>query len=106
MHTSRYTSVTLYERIVHSMLVTLLVLAVVYCGFLLSIVFSVIERKQNTLAIRDASSYVSTLEARYANTVASIDEAVLLKNNYIRINGATFAVRKHAIASYSVLYAR
>lgn len=88
------------------MLVTMAVCAVVYCAVLLSIVFSVIERKQNTLAIRDANSTLSSLEAQYANAVASIDDAVLAQNKYVRIQGATFAVRKDAIASYSVLYAR
>ncbi len=103
---SRLTSINLYEKIVHGMLICIAVCAIVYCLVLLSIVFSVIERKQNTLATRDANSTLSTLEAQYANTVASIDDAVLSQNNYVRIHGATFAVRKDAIASYSVLYAR
>lgn len=105
MH-SFYKTASLYERTVHTMLGILAVLAVTYCAVLLSIVFSVIERKQDTLAIRDTSSVLTSLEAKYANTVASIDEAVLLENNFVRINSTTFAVRKDAIASYSVLYAR
>lgn len=103
---SRYQSITLFERTVHTMFGSLIVLALIYCVVLLSLIFSVIERKQNALASRDLTSTVSALEAKYANTVASIDDATLLANNYKRIDGATFAVRKDAIASYTVLYAR
>lgn len=85
---------------------TLLVLALVYCVVLLSLVFSVIERKQNTLASRELTSNLATLEASYANRIASISDTVLLENNYTRVDGATFAVRKDPIASYTVLYAR
>ena len=85
---------------------TLAVLALTYCVVLLSLVFSVIERKQNTLASRDLTSQMSALETTYANRVASINEATLIANNYTRIDGTTFAVRKDAIASYTVLYAR
>lgn len=96
----------LYERIVHTMLGTLCALALVYCVVLLSLVFSVIERKQNTIAIRDLSSELSMLEAKYANIVSSITEKDLVANNYTRIDSTTFAVRKDEIASYTVLYAR
>jgi hypothetical protein len=48
-----YKTTTFYERAVHTMLGTLCVLALVYCIVLLSLVFSVIERKQNTIASRD-----------------------------------------------------
>ncbi len=102
----KYKTHNLYERIVHTMLGTLCVLALIYCAVLLSLVFSVIERKQNTIAIRDISSELSMLEARYANIVSSITEKDLVLNNYTRIDGATFAVRKDDIASYTVLYAR
>ena len=102
----QYKKATLYERAVHGMLATLCVLAVVYCFIILSLVFSVIERKQNTIASRDLSSELSTLEAKYANTVSSITEIDLEKNNFTRVDGATFAVRKDDIASYTVLYAR
>ncbi len=103
---SRYQSITLFERTVHTMFGSLMVLALVYCVVLLSLIFSVIERKQNALASRDLTSTLSALEAKYANSVASINETTLLANNYKRIDGATFAVRKDAIASYTVLYAR
>lgn len=103
---TRYKSVTLFERTVHTMLGSLILLALVYCVVLLSLIFSVIERKQNALASRDLTSTLSTLEAKYANTVASIDETVLRAHDYKRIDGATFAVRKDPIASYTVLYAR
>jgi hypothetical protein len=85
---------------------TLLMLALLYCIVLLSLVFSVIERKQNDLATRDLSSELSTLEAKYANTVAGINDTMLAQNHFKRIDGGTFAVRKDPIASYTVLYAR
>lgn len=102
----KYQSTTLYERTVHAMLGTLSVLALLYCVVLLSLVFSVIERKQNTIASRDLVSQLSALEANYANQLASINDSVLTANHYTRVDGATFAVRKDAIASYTVLYAR
>jgi hypothetical protein len=102
----RYQSITLFERSVHAMFGTLGLLALVYCVVLLSLIFSVIERKQNALASRDLTSTLSMLEAKYANSVASISDTTLALNNYKRIDGATFAVRKDPIASYTVLYAR
>ncbi len=87
------------------MLGTLCVLALVYCIVLLSLVFSVIERKQNTIASRDLSSQLSTLEMKYANIVSSISESDLIANDFTRVDNATFAVRKDDIASYTVLYA-
>lgn len=101
----KYQLNTLYERTVHAMFGTLSVLALVYCVVLLSLVFSVIERKQNTIASRDLTSQLSALEADYANQLASINESMLAVHNYTRVDGTTFAVRKDAIASYTVLYA-
>ncbi len=95
-----------FEKTVHAMLFTLSIIALVYCVVLLSLVFSVIERKQNIIASRDLTSRLSTLEATYANTVASINDAKLAEYNYKRVDGTTFAVRKDSIATYSVLYAR
>ena len=103
---SKYQSMSLYERTVHAMLGTFAFLSVIYCIVLLSLVFSVIERKQNTLTNRDLTSQLSALEANYANKVASITESALIAHQYTRIDGTTFAVRKDAIASYTVLYAR
>lgn len=103
---SHYKSTTIYERTVHTLFGTFVVLALVYCIVLLSLVFSVIERKQNTIATRDLGSQISTLEMHYANQVASINDSVLVANNYIHVNNSTFAVRKDPIASYTVLYAR
>ncbi len=102
----KYQSITLYERTVHAMFGTLSILALVYCIVLLSLVFSVIERKQNTVVGRDLMSQLSALEANYANQLTSINESTLVKHQYTRIDGTTFAVRKDAIASYTVLYAR
>jgi hypothetical protein len=101
-----FKSVTLYERTVHTMLGTLSVLMLLYCVVLLSLVFSVIERKQNTIASRDLTSQLSVLETKYANKISSIDDSTLASNKYTRVDNTTFAVRKDAIASYTVLYAR
>lgn len=103
---NRYQTISLFERTVHSMFGLLVVLALVYCVVLLSLVFSVIEKKQNSVASRDLTSTLSSLEGKYANTVSSINDQVLITNNYERVDNATFAVRKDAIASYTVLYAR
>jgi hypothetical protein len=81
-------------------------LALVYCVIILSLVFSVIERKQNTLASRDLSTELSMLEMKYANSVSSISENDLTSRDFVRVDSATFAVRKDDIASYTVLYAR
>lgn len=97
---------TLQEKIVHSMLGTLGVLAFLYVVVLLSLVFSVIERKQNIVASRDLSSELAVLEGEYANTVSSISDTDLKNKNFSRIDNTTFAVRKDDIASYTVLYAR
>ena len=101
-----YQSTNLYERTVHTMFGTLGFLILIYCVILLSLVFSVIERKQNTLVNRDLTSQISALEVSYANKVSSINDSVLVANNYTRIDSTSFAVRKDAIASYTVLYAR
>ncbi len=100
-----YKSSTFFERAIHTMAGTLCVFALVYCVVLLSLVFSVIERKQNTIASRDLSSSLSSLETRYATIVSSISENDLANNNFTRVDSATFAVRKDDIASYTVLYA-
>lgn len=102
----KYQSITLYERTVHAMFGTLSVLAIIYCVVLLSLIFSVIERKQNTIASRDLVSQLSALEANYANQLTSINESTLAAHYYTRVDGTSFAVRKDAIASYTVLYAR
>lgn len=102
----RYQSATLIERTVHTMFGTLCILALIYCAVLLSLVFSVIERKQNAIATREAASTLASLEANYANTVSSISDAALLSKAFTRVDNTTFAVRKDPIASYTVLYAR
>lgn len=102
----KYATKNFYERAVHTMIGTLCVLALVYCIVLISLVFSVIERKQNTIATRDLSSQLSSLETKYANIVSSISENDLIQNDFVRVDNATFAVRKDDIASYTVLYAR
>ena len=102
----KYNTAAFYEKSVHAMVGTLSILALVYCAVLLSLVFSVIERKQNLAASRDLSSTLSALETKYANTVSSITEKELTEKSFTRVDGTAFAVRKDAIASYTVLYAR
>jgi hypothetical protein len=93
-------------KTVHTLLLSLLVLAACYVLVLLSLVFSVVERKQNMLAIKEASSNVSSLENEYASYVASISDITLQESMYKKIDTTTFTVRKDEIASYTVLYAR
>lgn len=104
MLTKHFIQQNLYQRMINTMFATLLILAVVYCIILLSLVFSVIERKQNLLAVKDLSSQVSALETRYANEVSNINDTVLAERNFSRIENTTFAVRKDPIASFSILY--
>lgn len=106
MNHLRNTTHIFIEKLVHAMLATLFILAILYCIILLSLVFSVIERKQNILATKDLSSEVSALETRYANHVAGINDAMLATHNFTHIENTTFAVRKDPIASFSILYAR
>lgn len=101
----QYTTKTFYERAVHTMAGTLCVLALMYCIVILSLVFSVIERKQNIIASRDLASRLSVLESKYANTVSSITENDLLAKDFVHVDGTIFTVRKDNIASYTVLYA-
>ena len=96
---------TIQERIIHTMVATMALLVVVYCLVLLSLVFSVIEQKQNILAVKDLTSKASYLESNYANEIASINDAVLKENNFKRVD-SSFAVRKDPIASYALLYER
>jgi hypothetical protein len=106
-HTLRYLPQTAFqERIVHTMLTTIILLSVVYALILLSLVFSVIERKQNILATKDLSSEMSILESDYANIVQNINDNTLLTRHFTRVENATFTVRKDPIASFSVLYTR
>ena len=102
----RYQFTNIYERTVHTMFGTICILMLIYCAVLLFLVFSAIERKQNILASRDLTSTLSSLEVKYANQVANINDNTLLASGFIRIDGTTFAVRKDPIASYTVLYAR
>lgn len=104
MLTKNFIHQNLQQRIVNSMLATILVLTIVYCVILLSLVFSVIERKQNLITVKDLSSEVSALEARYSNEVTNINDTVLAQHNFARIENTTFTVRKDPIASFSLLY--
>ncbi len=97
---------TLEEKVVHTMVGTLIVLALVYIVVLMSLVFSVIERKQNIIATKNLSSDIASLEASYSNKVSMITDGVLADHSFTRIKNTTFAVRKDDIASYAFLYGR
>jgi hypothetical protein len=101
-----YKTMTLRERIVNSMLLTLLGLAVVYATILLSLVFSVIERKQAMSSTKDLISQLSAVETTYATKIASINDTVLSDKGFVRLDGTTLTVRKDPIAGYTVLYER
>lgn len=105
MNKFKLKSQTIEERIVHTMIGTVSLLVIVYCLVLLSLIFSVIERKQNILAIKDLTSDVSYLESGYANKISNINDKVLAEHNFKRVD-SSFAVRKDTVASFSMLYAR
>ncbi len=101
-----YKTMTLRERIVNTMLVTFVVLVVVYGMILLSLVFSVIERKQALASTKDIISSLSSVETKYASTIANINDTVLAEKGFARLDGTTLTVRKDPIAGYTVLYER
>ncbi|MDQ5962454.1 MAG: hypothetical protein QG653_261 [Patescibacteria group bacterium] len=101
-----YKTMTFRERIVNSMLVTMAVLMVLYCLILLSIVFSVIERKQAISQTKDLISTLSSIEGSYANEISKINDSVLSAKEYVRLDATTLTVRKDPIAGYTVLYER
>lgn len=104
MKNTFYKATNLQERIVNSMILTVLVLALVYCMVLLSLVFSVIERKQAIASTKNLVSQLSTVEMQYSNEITKINDVVLASKNFVRVDGATLTVRKDPIASYTVLY--
>jgi predicted PurR-regulated permease PerM len=99
-----YKATNLQERIVNSMILTVCVLALVYCCILLSLVFSVIERKQALAETKDLVSTLSSVESQYSNEITKINDTVLASKNFARVEGTTLTVRKDPIASYTVLY--
>lgn len=105
MKNYKFQTQTLQEKLIHTMIATLAILATVYCLVLLSLVFDVIEQKQNNITIKDLSSKISYLESSYANEIAAIDDHLLNENNFKHIDGS-FAVRKDPIASFALLYGR
>jgi hypothetical protein len=106
MKALKFKTQTMEERVVHAMLSTIFVLALVYCAVLLSIVFSVIERKQDLITIKDLTSQISYLENDYVGEIAKVDNAFLKENKFERISNTTFAVRKDSVASFAILYER
>ncbi|MEN9551702.1 MAG: hypothetical protein RI935_79 [Candidatus Parcubacteria bacterium] len=91
---------------VHALLGMLIAFALCYVLVLLSLIFAVIERKQNLSLIKEYSSEISSLENDYATYVATMSPSYLKNTSYKKIDTTTFAVRKDEIASYTVLYAR
>ncbi len=106
MKVLKFKTQTIEERVVHTMLTTIFILALVYCVILLSIVFSVIERKQNLISIKDLTSQISYLENTYGGEIAKIDNTFLKERKFERISNTTFAVRKDEVASFAILYER
>ena len=104
MKNTFYKATNLQERIVNSMILTVLVLVLIYCVVLLSLVFSVIERKQALASTKDLVSQLSTVEMQYSNEITKINDTVLAAKNFVRVDGTTLTVRKDPIASYTVLY--
>ena len=104
MKYSLYKTGTLQERIVNSMILSIIALAFVYCVILLTLVFSVIERKQAMASNKDLVSSLSSVESQYSNEITKINDTVLLSKNFVRVEGTTLTVRKDPIASYTVLY--
>ncbi len=99
-------TVTFQKKVVHALFATLIIGILLYVLVLISIIFSVIERKKNLLAIRDLSSGMSTLEVNYLNEVSAVNNTKIESLGFKKVDNANFAVRKTEISSYTVLYAR
>lgn len=97
-------TISLEERIVNSMLLTLVVLALIYCAILLSLVFSVIARKEAIAQTKDLSSELSSVESDYSAKISAINDQTLASKHFVRVEGPAMAVRKDPIASYTLLY--
>lgn len=97
-------TLSLEERIVNTMLLTLLVLALGYCAILLSLVFSVIARKEAVASTKDVASELSSVESEYGSKITAINDQMLASKHFVRVEGTAMAVRKDPIASYTVLY--
>jgi hypothetical protein len=97
-------SISLQEKTIHAMILLFITLVIIYCAILISIVFSVIERKQNMISSVNLSSQLSSVENKYSDEIASIDNNFLVAHNFTHFESTTFAIRKDNIASYAFLY--
>jgi hypothetical protein len=102
--TLRHTYLT--EKTIHSLLALFGVLCAAYLVILLSIVFSVIERKQDVLATSAIGNDLMTVENSYASLLSTLDDNALADRGFARFEATHFAVRKDPIATYALLYAR
>jgi hypothetical protein len=96
----------LQQKIVQGLLGLLCVLALIYCSLLISLVFTVVEKRQDSLAIKNITTDITLAENAYSEKVASFDEHYVHELGFNRFDGSAFAVRKDTIATYSLLYAR
>ena len=96
----------LIEKTVHGLLSLFGFLCIAYLIVLLSIVFSVIERKQDVLTSSNVGNDLMMVENSYASQIATLDDKALTDRGFTRFEATHFAVRKDPIASYALLYAR
>lgn len=96
----------LIEKSVHSLLSLFGVLCAAYLIILISIVFSVIERKQDILATSSIGNDLMRVENSYASLLSTLDDQALTDRGFTRFEATHFAVRKDPIATYALLYAR
>lgn len=96
----------LEQKTVQGLFSLFCLLCIVYCVVLVSIVFSVIERKQSTLASTNLTNQLMETENKYADTLATLDDDTLFDMGFRKFDATSFAVRKDPIATYALLYAR
>lgn len=106
MKNLKYNTTTIQERTAQSLLLMVILLALVYCGLLISIVFSVIEQKKNNISSVAISSKLTTIENKYSSQIALLNDSKISSLNYKHITSTSFAVRKDNVASYTFLYER
>ena len=102
--TLRHTYLT--EKTIQALLTLFGMLCIAYLIILISIVFSVIERKQDVLATASIGNDLMQVENTYASLLGTLDDKSLTGMGFTRFEATHFAVRKDPIASYAVLYAR
>jgi hypothetical protein len=102
--TLRHTYLT--EKTIHGLLSLFAVLSALYVIVMISIVFSVIERKQDLLAVTTIGNDLMQVENEYAQMVSTLDDTTLKEKGFHKFESTRFAVRKDPIATYALLYAR